>query len=113
MRQKENIYDKRVNERLEFVLQIFLLDHEGETKNISASGVYFEVITKRLETFFPGTTIAVQINLTITTPGLEVREIKMLGSGFVLRNEIMDVTVRGNRVGVALKFSEKLNISVY
>ena len=66
---KEIYYDKRINERMALALQILLLDHEGETINISASGVYFEVITKKREAFFPGTIVAVQINMVITTPG--------------------------------------------
>jgi hypothetical protein len=101
-----------VNERLDLALQIFLLDHEGETKNISASGVSFEVITKNRKAFFPGTIIEVKINVAITTPGLEGRGIEIMGSGFVVRNEIKDVTVRGNRIGVALKFDKKISILV-
>ncbi len=111
--QQIDIYnDKRINERLNFTLQILLFDHKGETKNISASGVYFEVFTKNREAFIPGKIIAVQINLLISTPGLEGSGIKITGSGFVVRNEIKDVTSRGNRLGVALKFDEKLNILV-
>ncbi len=112
MPHKEINYDERISERLDLALQILLLDHEGETINISASGVYFEVITKRREAFFPGTIAAVQINVAITTPGLEGRGIKIKGNGFIVRNEIKDVTVRGNRLGVALKFDEKLNILI-
>jgi len=111
--QQNKIYnDKRLNERLNLALQILLIDHKGETKNISASGVYFEVITNKREAFFPGTIITVQIGVVITTPGLEGRGIKFTGRGFVLRNDIKDVTSRGNRLGIALKFDEKLNILV-
>ena len=109
---KEIYYDKRINERLDLALQILLLDHEGETKNISASGVYFEVITKKQGTFIPGTKITVQINVVITTPGLDGSGIKIKGSGFIVRSETKDVTVRGNRLGVALRFDEKLDIVV-
>ncbi len=109
---KEIYYERRINERLDLASQILLLDHEGEIKNISASGVYFEVITKKREAFFPGTIIAIQIIMVITTPGLEGRGIRIKGSGFVVRSEIKDVSVRGSRLGVALKFDEKLNIVV-
>ncbi len=112
MQHKEIYNDKRLNERLNLALQISLIDHKGETENISASGVYFEVITKKREAFFPGTIIAVQINVIITTPGLEGRGIKITGRGFVVRNDIKDVTLRGDRLGIALKFDEKLNILV-
>jgi hypothetical protein len=109
---KETYNDKRLNERLNLALQILLIDHKGETKNISASGVYFEVITKNRDAFFPGTIITVQIGLVITTPGLEGRGVKITGRGFVVRNDIKDVTSRGNRLGIALKFDEKLDILV-
>ena len=112
MSHKDIYNDKRINERLNLGLQILLLNHEGKTKNISASGVYFEIVTKKREPFFPGTAITVQINLVITSPGLEARGLKIMGSGFVVRNEIKDVTVRGNRLGVALKFYKKLNIVI-
>ncbi len=112
MSHKKIYCNKRVNERLDLALQILLLDHEGETKNISASGVYFEVITKNRKAFFPGTIIEVKINVLITTPGLEGRGIEIMGSGFVVRNEIKAVTVCGNRIGVALKFDKKISILV-
>ncbi len=112
MPNKEIHYDKRINERLDLTLQILLLGYEGETKNISASGVYFEVITRNQKPFFPGTNIEVKINIVITTPGLEGRGIEIMGSGFVVRNETKDCTVQGNKLGVALKFDDKLNILV-
>ncbi len=109
---KEIYNDKRRNERLSFALQISLLDHEGETKDISANGVYFEVFTKKREIFFPGTIIAVQINLIITTAGMEGEGIKIMGNGVVVRNDNKGATVRGSRLGVAMKFNEKLSILV-
>ncbi len=122
MNAKEKHYDRRHSERkgnarrscerLNCSFEILIPGHNGKTVNVSASGVYFEVFTKKREVFFPGTIIAVQINLLISTPGLEGSGIKITGSGFVVRNEIKDVTSRGNRLGVALKFDEKLNILV-
>ncbi len=106
MTHKENFHDKRINERMVLSTQIMLLNHEGEIKNISASGVYFEVITKKREAFFPGTIIAIQIIMVITTPGLEGRGIRIKGSGFVVRSEVKDITALGHRVGVALRFDE-------
>jgi len=103
---------KRVSERLDLTLQITLPGQKGEIINISASGVYFEVITKDIETFAPGTIIPVQIKTYATTPGFEPRDINLKGKGSVVRNDIKDITSKGNRLGVALEFREKLDLQV-
>jgi hypothetical protein len=112
MSNSEKDSDKRANERLDLALQISLPGQKGETINISATGVYFEVITKDMEAFSPGATIPIQINAVTTTPGFEEREIKLKGKGTVVRNDIKDVTSHGNRLGVALEFKNKLDISM-
>ena len=110
MHVKEKDSDKRKNERIDLSFLISLPDQNGMTKNISASGVYFEVITNDIEAFTPGTIIPIQITATTTTPGFEERRINLKGEGCVIRNSIEDVTSHGNRVGVALEFKDKLNI---
>jgi len=107
---KEIDSDKRNNERIDLSFLISLPEQDGKTKNISASGVYFEVITNDIEAFAHGTIIPIQITATTTTPGFEERKIKLKGEGCVVRNNIEDVTSHGNRVGVALEFKNKLNI---
>ncbi len=42
---------KRVSERLDVALQVTIPGQKGETINISATGVYLEVITKDIEVF--------------------------------------------------------------
>ncbi len=110
MQVKEKDSDKRDNERIDLSFLISLPGQNGKTKNISASGVYFEVITNDIEAFAPGTTIPIQITAITATPGFEERKIKLKGEGCVIRNSIEDVTSHGNRVGVALEFKDKLNI---
>ncbi len=110
MQVKEKDSDKRKNERIDLSFLISLPGQNGMTKNISASGVYFEVITNDIEAFTPGTIIPIQITATTTTPGFEERKIKLSGEGCVIRNSIEDVTSHGNKVGVALEFKDKLNI---
>jgi hypothetical protein len=110
MQVKEKDSDKRKNERIDLSFLISLPGQNGMTKNISASGVYFEVITNDIEAFAPGTIIPIQITATTTTPGFEERKIKLSGEGCVIRNSIEDVTSHGNKVGVALEFKDKLNI---
>lgn len=101
---------KRVSERLDMALQIMLPGQSGETINISATGVYFEVITKDIEVFSPGTIIPIRINASAITPGFESRDIKLKGNGCVVRSDIKNVTSHGNRLGIALEFKDKLDL---
>jgi hypothetical protein len=86
--------------------------HKGETINISAAGVYFEVITNDIEAFSPGTTIPIEIEASAITPGFETRDINLKGSGSVVRNDIKDFTSHGTRLGVAMKFDDKLDLQM-
>ena len=105
---KERDSDKRNNGRMNLSFLISLPGQNGKTINVSASGVYFEVITNDIEAFSPGTIIPIQITATNTTPGFEERKIKIKGEGYVVRNSIVDVTTHGNRLNVALEFKDKL-----
>ncbi|MEK6766028.1 MAG: hypothetical protein AABY49_07400 [Planctomycetota bacterium] len=110
MQAKEKDSDKRINERLNLSLQISLPGQNGKTINVSASGVYFEVITNDIDLFAPGTTLPIQITAFTTTPGIEERKIKLYGQGCVVRNSIEYVTGRGSRLCVALEFKDTLKI---
>ncbi len=110
MKLKEMDSDKRDNTRLDLSLEISLPDQNGKTLNISASGVYFEVITSDIDAFAVGTTLLIKIAAITTTPGFEERRIKLDGNGSVVRSEIKEVTSRGNKLCVALKFKDTLNI---
>lgn len=110
MQVKERDSDKRCNERIDLSFTITLPSQDGETKNISASGVYFEVITDDIEAFTPDTVIPIQITATTSTPGFEEKNIKLNGEWCIVRNNIKNVTTQDNRLGVALEFKNKLNI---
>ena len=103
---------KRVSERLDLALHITIPGQKGETVNISATGVYFEVITNDMEAFSPGTIIPIQIKASATTLGFEARDINLKGKGSVVRNDIKNITAHGNRLGVALEFKEKLDLQM-
>jgi len=107
---KDGDSDKRKNARIDLSFAISLPGQNGMTKNISASGVYFEVITDDIEAFAPGTIIPIQITAITTTPGFEERKIQLSGEGCVIRNSIEDAASHGNKVGVALEFKDRLNI---
>jgi len=106
----EKTSEQRASERMDLSLQISLLDQEGKTMNISASGVYFEVLTGDIDAFSSGTTIPILITAITSSPGLEEREVKFRGEGSVVRNNVTDITSRGCRLGVALEFKDKLDI---
>ncbi len=59
---------RRQSERQNISFEILLSDQNGETINVSVSGVYFEVATNDMEAFSPGTIIPLQINAVTTTP---------------------------------------------
>ena len=102
--------EHRGSERIGLELQILLHDLEGKTINISANGVYLEVITTDLVAFAPGSAIPIEINTVTSTPGLEKRDIRLKGKGFVIRHDVKGVTDRGDRLGVALEFRDRLEV---
>ena len=108
---KEKDDDRRTDRRIELPLEISLYDNSGKAINISATGVYFEVITDDIEAFSPGAAIPIQITASASTPGTGERNIKLNGNGTVIRSKIKNVTSHGNEIGVAVQFNEHLNIS--
>ena len=112
MKDKEKGAEHRTTERMDLSLQISVPGQEGKTINISASGVYFEVVTSDMNAFSPGTIMPIEINAVTNTPGCDERNVKLKGQGFVVRNDIKDVTGHGSRLGVALEFKEKFDITM-
>ena len=110
MKVEEKDSDKRHNTRLDLSLEMSLPNQGGKTINISASGVYFEVITDDIDAFTIGTTLPIRIAATTTTPGFEERKIKLDGNGCVVRSDIKEVTSSGNKLCIALKFKDTLSI---
>ncbi len=70
---------RRLNARLNLSFEVSLLDQEGKTINVSASGVYFEVLTNDMEAFSPRATIPLQINTVTNTPEAGERKLKFSG----------------------------------
>ncbi len=101
---------RRRNERINLSFEILLPDQDGETTNVSARGVYFEVATNDMEAFSPGTIIPLQINTVTAAPYSKKRKLKLTGKGLVIRNCIIEDPDHENRLGIALKFTDKLNI---
>ena len=94
---------RRHNARLNLSkFEILLPDQNGETINVSASGVYFEVATNDMA-FSPGTIIPLQINTVTTEPYSKERKLKLTGKGLVIRNCIIENPEHENSLGVAFE----------
>ncbi|MBT3877483.1 MAG: PilZ domain-containing protein [Candidatus Scalindua sp.] len=106
----EKIPERRASERMDFDSLISLTGQEGMIINISSNGVYFEVVTSSIDAFSPGTTTPIEINTVTSTPGCKERKLRFRGKGSIVRNDIKDITSRGNKLGVALEFKAKLDI---
>ena len=111
MQKAKKDFDRRIDERLELPLQMSLYDQSGKAVNISAAGVYFEVITEDIEAFSPGETIPIQITAKTSAPGIGEGKIKLNGNGTVIRNKIKNVTSHGSELGVAVQFNKQLDVS--
>ena len=103
---------RRQSERQNVSFEVLSSEQSGETINVSASGVYFEVPTNDMEAFSPGTIIPLQINTVTTTPDSRERKLKLTGRGSVIRNCIIEHPDHENSLGIAVKFMDKLNIIV-
>lgn len=104
-------FNRRADRRFDLPLLLSLYDRDAEAKNISATGVYFEVITDRIDTFTIGTKISFLITANTTTQGLGTIKINFYGNGIIIRSNIKNITRNGNQIGVGVEFVEKLNIS--
>jgi len=100
--------NKRHNQRLNLSFDISLPQKKGKTINVSATGVYFEVITDDVDSFSPGSIIPLQISAIDTNE----RTLNLSGEGLIIREDIKETTSDGNRVCVAVQFTEKLNVNV-
>ncbi len=110
MKVEEVDSDKRNNARLDLSLEISLPDQKGKTINISASGVYFELITDDIDAFAIGTTLPIEIAAITTTPGFEERKIKLSGNGCIIRSDVKEVINSCNKLCIALQFKDSLNV---
>jgi hypothetical protein len=106
--------EHRTTERMDLALQISIPGQDSKTVNISASGVYFEVVTSDMNAFSTGTTLPIKIDAVTNTntPGCDERKVKLHGQGLIVRNKIKSVTSQGSRLGIALEFKDRLEISV-
>ncbi len=108
MMTKESDSDKRHNKRLDLSFDISLSDQKGKTLNVSATGVYFEVVTDDIDAYAPGSVIPIQIAAVDSNE----RTLKLSGEGLIIREDIKETSTDGSRLCVAVQFIEKLNVNV-
>jgi hypothetical protein len=90
-------------------------DSRVKSKNISPEGVYFEVTTKDIENYSPGKVIKIEIEVVECTNSrfrLPERTYRLIGFGEVVRIDEIDINSHDKKLGVVLKFSEKLKVCV-
>ena len=102
--------ERRVDKRLERHLQITLLDHKVNLENVSPGGVYFEVVADNIELFSLGRTVEFEILAKTYTPMSPSGTIRLKGCGKIIRNNKIGNKQYDNKYGIALTFSEKLEI---
>jgi hypothetical protein len=104
--------ENRSYTRLGLSLPLELLNHKVKTKNISPGGAYFEVVTNNIGLFSPGKIVKFEILAKTSTLKLPGGMIRLAGNGIIVRNEEIrnDQHGNGKRLGVALVFTEKLEI---
>lgn len=110
MQARQKVINRRIDARLDRSLKVSLFDQHGKTVNISASGVYLEIITDDVDSFAPGRNLPVKITAATTTPGLKGKGIMLEGDAVVIRSDIKDVTSHGSKLGIALEFRERLKM---
>ena len=103
---------RRDNIRLNSSFKASVLDHNGKTVNVSASGVYFEVVTDDVESFSTGTTIPLQINAVTRTHDGQSGTYIISGRGKVIRSSVIKKQDGDYSLGVAVEFTGKLDTKV-
>ncbi len=101
-----------LKKRLDISLPITLLDSKAISKNVSPRGIYFEVITDDIEKYSPGKLTKVEITADTSTHEISGQIVKLTGIGVVTRTDKLFSDRHGEKLGVALKFSEKLELTV-
>ncbi len=106
--------NKRRSQRLNGEFEISLPHQvKGRTKNVSANGASFEVITEDIDAFCPGTIIPLEITTINMTHDSKVKKLCLSGKGLIICREVIEETTRcGIKLNIAVQFKEKLDFWV-
>ena len=111
---KEVYPDRRRRQRLNGEFEISLPHQvKGRTKNVSAIGVSFEVITDNTDAFCPGTIITFEITTINMTHDSKVKKLYLNGKGLIIRREVIEETTGGGiKLNLTVRFMKKLDFWV-
>ncbi|KHE94124.1 MAG: PilZ domain-containing protein [Candidatus Scalindua rubra] len=106
--------NRRRRQRLNGGFEISFSDRvKGRTKDVSANGASFEVITGDIDAFLPGTIIPLEITTINITLDSKIRKLRLSGKGLIISREVIEeYTGCGIRLNIAVQFKEKLNFWV-
>ena len=100
---------RRSDARLNRSFKASVLDYDGKTVNVSARGAYLEVSTNDTGVLPIGTSLPLLINVDSNMPEDREKKYRLSGRGTVVRNCIIQNPNQTNSLGVAFRFTEKLN----
>ena len=105
---------RRRNQRLNAALEISLPNQvKGRTKNVSATGVSFEVIADDIDAFRPGTIIPFEITTVNTTHESKLKDLRLSGEGIIISREVVgESTVGGSKLYIAVHLKDTLDFWV-
>ncbi len=111
---KEVYPDRRRRQRLNGEFEISLPHQvKGRTKNVSANGASFDVITDDLDAFCPGTIIPLEITTINMTHDSKVKKLCISGKGLIICREVIEKTTGCDiKLNIAVQFMGKLNFWV-
>ena len=107
--------NRRRRQRLNGEFEISLLHQvKGRTKNVSANGASFEVITDDIDAFSPGTIIPLEITTINMTHDSKVMKLCLSGKGLIICREVIEETTGCCiKLNLAVQFMEKLIMEKY
>ncbi len=108
----DDVNERRANKRLELALVIKLLDHEAMSRNISPGDAYLEVVTHNVDKFSPGKMMEIEVSTVVSQIGLPERTVRLYTKGDIVRTDIINNNEHETKLGVALKFNEKLKLKL-
>ncbi len=102
--------ERRTEKRVERSLQMTISGCVVKTKNISPSGVYFEIITNNGKNYQLGKEIKVYIEGIYSEPVLTETRVWVTVSGVIVRIDDKGCINHHKNLGVALKFDNKPDV---
>ncbi len=103
--------NRRHKQRINGEFEISLLHQvKGTTRNVSANGASFEVITDNIDVFHPGAIIPFEITTISLALDSKVTKLCLSGKGLIVYREIIEETTRcGIKLNISVQFTKALN----